>query len=473
MQDRLFISYATEDWPFVEWLALRLTAEGYKVWCDRFNLLGGESYPKHIDVAIKTQTFRLLAVLSRYSVKKPNPLKERTLALNVAKERDEDFVIPINLDGSSPSDLGWMVSDLTFISFHLSWAEGLTQLLKCLEDSNAPKGLSARRSAAVSWFESKDLIIRKQELLWSNLAEIKEMPKDLYRYEPATFVPDDERLPLLKLWPHISEEQIFWAFEPPPAEFEKYEFSERGRRQNWYSLIVDDVGLRQLGVRLLNESMRSVALARGLVAAPDGKTCYFPDGLIPNNRLAFVGHDKKETWVRCVGVRNFRTLTGKDSCRYHLVPRTRVWLHHDIGNVIQVRVHLHLMNLDGQPFEEKAALRRRKRICRAWWNQHWLARTFAILQFLAGSKSSIQIGEIKTQRLVISKYPLTAHMPWGLDESKLGRSKPESEDSDGTISSPGSRNCGRHRKCALTGSAIANTASKKMPTSSSLSPAAS
>lgn len=431
MRDRLFISYATEDWPFVEWLALRLTAEGYKVWCDRFNLLGGESYPKHIDVAIKTHTFRFLAVLSRHSIKKPNPLKERTLALNLAKDRGQDFVIPINLDGSSPNDLGWMVSDLTFVSFHLSWAEGFAQLLKRLETSNAPKGFSNGRSAAVSWFETKDLVKRKRELLWTNLAEIKELPKDIYRYESAAFVPDDERLQLLKLWPHISEGQTFWAFEAPPPEiWDKFKFSEQGRRRDWHTLISGDVGLRQIAVRLLNESMRSVGLARGLALTADGNACYFPNGLLPSNRLAFDGYDRKRTWILCVGVRSFRTLTGKESCRYHLAPRFRVWLDNDLGNVIQVRVHLYLTTVEGQPLEEKAALRRRKRICRTWWNYHWLARTFAMLQFLANSKSSIQIGENNSQRLVVSKYPLTAHMAWGLDESKLGQCKPEAEDAD-------------------------------------------
>src|SRR5207244_4953089 len=43
MRNHLFVSYATEDWSFVEWLVLRLTAEGYNVWCDRIKLLGGES----------------------------------------------------------------------------------------------------------------------------------------------------------------------------------------------------------------------------------------------------------------------------------------------------------------------------------------------------------------------------------------------------------------------------------------------
>ncbi len=81
----------------MEWLTLRLTAEGYKVWCDRMKLLGGESYPKDINTAIKWRTFRFLTVLSHQSIAKPNPLKERTFALNLARERNENFIVPINL----------------------------------------------------------------------------------------------------------------------------------------------------------------------------------------------------------------------------------------------------------------------------------------------------------------------------------------------------------------------------------------
>jgi hypothetical protein len=73
---------------------VRLAAEGYKVWTDRIKLLGGESYPKDINTAIKSRTSRFLAVLSRSSVEKPNPVKERTLALNLARERKENFLVP-------------------------------------------------------------------------------------------------------------------------------------------------------------------------------------------------------------------------------------------------------------------------------------------------------------------------------------------------------------------------------------------
>lgn len=418
----------------MEWLALRLTAEGYKVWCDRFKLLGGESYPKDIDAAIKWRTFRFLTVLSHHSITKPNPLKERTLALNLARERDENFVVPLNLDGISPTDLDWMVSDLTFISYHLNWAEGLAQLLKMLEAAGAPKGLSEGRSAAASWFEAKDLVIRKQERLWLSVAELKEIPKDIYRFESPAHIPDDERLQLLKVWPHVCEDRVFWAFESAPGEFgDKYKFREQARRRDWHSQISDDAALRQLAVRLLNESMRSAGLARGLAATPDGRSCYFPDGLLQNNRLAFEGYDEKQTWLRCVGVRNFHTPSGKESCRYHLAPRFRVWLGHELGNIVQVRLHLHLTTLEGQPLEPKAALRRRKRICRGWWNHHWLARTFAVLQLLAGTRSSIQISERSAQPLVVSKYPLTAHIAWGIDELQLDPKKSEPEEAEETV----------------------------------------
>jgi hypothetical protein len=129
-RDHLFISYAGEDADLAEWLTLKLTSEGYSVWCDMIKLLGGESYPRNIDEAIKNRTFRFIALLSRASLSKPNPLKERTLALNIARSRKEDFLIPLNVDGLSPTDLDWMTSDLTFIPFYKSWAAGLDQLLK-------------------------------------------------------------------------------------------------------------------------------------------------------------------------------------------------------------------------------------------------------------------------------------------------------------------------------------------------------
>ena len=63
--DHLFISYATENTVFADWLARKLMSEGYKVWYDRLNLLGGESYPANIDIASCPETHPLARVSSR------------------------------------------------------------------------------------------------------------------------------------------------------------------------------------------------------------------------------------------------------------------------------------------------------------------------------------------------------------------------------------------------------------------------
>lgn len=418
----------------MEWLALRLTAEGYKVWCDRLELLGGESYPKDIDVAIKNRTFRVLGVLSRNSLHKPNPLKERTLALNLAKERKEDFLIPLNLDGLSPTDLDWMVSDLTFVPFHLSWANGLAQLLKLLDRAKAPRDFPNGRSAAATWFEARELVTKKHERLWTNVARIVELPVDIYRYETQATISDKEWVEIRKVWPHCREGQILWSFVSPPSSlFSKYDLRERGKISDWQSARSIDVDVTQTVARVFNDSLRSHCLARGLELVPDGSHCYFPDALLPKNRLSFQCYDDSQTWVRTVGVRNFRTSTGTESCRYHLAPYMRVWLDHELGNLLQIRLRLFLTTLTGAPLEEQPALRRRKAICRNWWNYHWLARTLAVLQFLAGNATVIEIGKSDSQKLVIAKQPLSGGIEWSLDESLLERSEPESEASDAAI----------------------------------------
>ncbi len=84
-RDHLFISYAWEDRAFADWLSARLTAEGYRVWMDRKKLYGGERWTNEIDIAIKQRSFRFLGLLSRYSLNKPNPSKERITALALGR----------------------------------------------------------------------------------------------------------------------------------------------------------------------------------------------------------------------------------------------------------------------------------------------------------------------------------------------------------------------------------------------------
>jgi len=62
----LFISYAAYNATFAMWLARKLAAEGYLIWCDRLKLLGGQEWPREINNAITDQSFLMLASCPRY-----------------------------------------------------------------------------------------------------------------------------------------------------------------------------------------------------------------------------------------------------------------------------------------------------------------------------------------------------------------------------------------------------------------------
>src|SRR6267142_2576799 len=142
----LFISYAYENETFAKWLARKLAFYGYGVWFDQLQILGGESWVKEVDVAIKERAFRVLGLLSKSSIAKDNPRKERTLALQLGKQQKvDDFLITLNLDGVQPD---WTLSDISWISFRDGWADGLRRLLKKLESLSAPRIHAGNSSTA-------------------------------------------------------------------------------------------------------------------------------------------------------------------------------------------------------------------------------------------------------------------------------------------------------------------------------------
>jgi hypothetical protein len=127
-RDLLFISYAYEDQVFAYWLARKLASFGYGVWIDKLKILGGESWVASVEEAITERSFRVLAILSKDSIKKANPTNERTKALGVGKKLGiTDFLMTLNLDGTEPD---WTLSTISYISFRESWADGLRRALK-------------------------------------------------------------------------------------------------------------------------------------------------------------------------------------------------------------------------------------------------------------------------------------------------------------------------------------------------------
>ncbi len=53
----------------------------------------------------------MLALISRSSKSKDNPVKERTKALALGRQRKEDFLIPLRVDDVAAAELHWMSAE--------------------------------------------------------------------------------------------------------------------------------------------------------------------------------------------------------------------------------------------------------------------------------------------------------------------------------------------------------------------------
>lgn len=214
----LFISYAIEDVSLASWLARKLSACGYAVWFDQMKLLGGEPWPQTIDDAIKQRTFRMLALMSASSVHKPNPSKERTLALNIARSRGiPDFLITLKVDDA---ELDWMTTDISYIPFNKSWADGWRQLIEKLDNVAAPKTLTHGATLAASTFPKSDELVRTEpETLTANVVRVKAFPDKLSVYVEAPGLDSTTRARFDDVWPsyHLDDGAFVGLF-PPPAE---------------------------------------------------------------------------------------------------------------------------------------------------------------------------------------------------------------------------------------------------------------
>ncbi len=423
-RDHLFISYAWEDGALAEWLTLKLTAEGYKVWCDRFKLLGGESYPRDIDQAIREQTFRILALLSKHSIAKPNPLKERTLALSLARKRKEDFLIPINVDGLAPDELGWMLSDLSYIPFSRSWAQGLAHLLKKLRSIDAPTPLADGRRVVADWFAGRDGVSDVPERLWTNLIEIEDLPSTLLRITVA----DPPASDAVATWPHYREsDTVAWSFEAPEDSrvLDLVELEEVDWRAPYGA---SGLRLADVVTRLLSQYLHFHCVGKGMAVTADGEHLYFPSGVLPGDRLSFTGYEGKATWLLAVGERTFRVgNSAREKSRYHLSPTLRPNLWKYARPVVQVQVRVFLTDLSGRPLDTAKAIRRRKRICKNWWNHQWLSRVLAIASWMADAQERINLARISAHPIVLAGIPLQVTAPVGIDESVFGRAEADEE----------------------------------------------
>lgn len=419
IRDHVFISYAVEDAALADWLARKLAAEGYAVWYDRLQLLGGEPWPKDIDAAIKTRTFRMLALLSRASVQKDNPSRERTTAQAVGKSlKQTDFLITLNVDGLAATEIPWTLSEINYIDFSRSWAAGLAAVLKKLDRLQAPRTLSGGTARAIQSVALTSCTLPQDERLWSNCLPVQQVPEVIHRYTTSSRLPSAAMEDLRRRWPCYSlSDDRFLSFVPPPADVQTSHYLHNSGGACWTATEdVDGVSSRDLVVALLRASLDCHLAARGLRLSADRRQWYVPAGLLPGNWLKYRRPDGSAARVLSVGTRTFRSGANRSKYVYHLSPSLVV--RGSPGRFfIVIRNRVYLTTEAGSPLAGRQIVSRRKHLCKNWWNDDWLSRVRAVAQLLAGAGDVISIGEPEASQIIIARIPLSFVVPIAVDDA--------------------------------------------------------
>ena len=409
----LFISYAYEDQVFAKWLARKLAFYGYGVWIDQIEILGGESWVKEVDVAIKDRSFRVLGLLSKASIGKDNPRKERTQALQLGKQRKtDDFLITLNLDGVQPD---WTMSDISWISFRESWSDGLRRLLKKLESLNAPRihaGNSAIAKAALE--RGASLLAHKSEPLTTNLLPFIRVPEVLRVFDISEF-DDEQSKASYDLWPHYRlEPGRAGAFSPPPAPLAKV-VKETKAALHWPSYdSIHETPTHNVISRLLNRSVHSWLIRAGCILAEDRSGYYLPAPFRGESIFRFKDVDGSSSYIRVAGsILMYRPNSAPEEVIHHPAIRYAIRKADWGGFMIQLRPGVTLFDGAHKLITGRKVGPRTKRVTRAYFNEKWRKRLMAFLQLLTQAAIEDKETTLKLGSLV------TLSTDWSLDESAL------------------------------------------------------
>ena len=413
LRNLMFISYGYEDQVFAKWLARKLAFYGYGVWIDQIEILGGESWVKDVDLAIKDRSFRVLGLLSKASIGKDNPRKERTLALQLGKQRDtDDFLITLNLDGAQPD---WSISDISWISFRESWADGLRRLLKKLESLHAPRihaGNSAIAKAALE--RGASLLSKKTEALTTNWIPFVQVPETLQVFDTLGLSKEQGQA-CYDLWPHCRlESGRAAAFSPPPAEFTRL-VKQTKEVVHWPSFdSIHGTSAHNIVSRLLNRSVHLWLIRAGCVLTADYRTYYLPDPFRGESIFRFKDVDDKQVYIRVAGcIRLYRPNSVPEEVIHHpavsyVIRKT------DLGSfVIQLRPGVALFDGAHKPIVGRKVGPRTKKVTRSYFNDKWRKRLMAFSQLLAQSASEDKETTLRLGTLI------TLTTDWCLDETSL------------------------------------------------------
>lgn len=431
MREFLFLSHASpEDNVFTLWLALQLAKEGYPVWCDLTKLLGGEETWSDIEKVIRNNTRKFVYVVSKTSNTKKGPLKELTVAENVARDRSlEEFIIPVLIDDLPPRNINIQLSLINAIAFKEGWARGLKMLLDKLEKIGFPKSERFTPAAVASWwksqFDAEDTVVAEPDQYLSNWFALEDLPRDIYFHI---------------LWDQVNKKAEVRGELPYPAFQHNNRLVTFAKAEDFAGKLGESVVIadthrfatqdlidgnlskdilprkegRDFIIRLLRTGWELMLKQRALPIyelANDVRSFYFTRGLAEHNAVSF-RRGSKTYHRQVVGYRTVTNLkTREQRIEYwHFGIQAKPLVYPALA--VAVKPHVIFTDDGTTPWESKKRMHSaRRRQCKSWWNDEWRDRILAAMTWLAGENGKIEVPLGSDVCVRASTMPLTFTSP--------------------------------------------------------------
>lgn len=431
MRDMLFISHANpEDNEFSRWLALRLAREGYPVWCDLTQLLGGEAFWTDIEDALRNRTAKFLFVLSRRSNAKSGPLDELQVAKLAQKTTGaRDFIIPLLVDDLPHAEINIQLARLNAIPFSSGWAPGLRQLLEKIEKDGVQKRDSFGPAAVNDWWRSQhgseQGVLDEPEEYLSNWFPASELPTQVYLHEVEGCRPDDKeglidsQVPACRFSRSIVSFAKANDFKATHTIVRTTAVVTSSFLEGIAKIKLDRRQARNILSYLLRDGWERMAVARGLIGyelANNAKCFWFRKDVVPDDKVTFTGVSGKKTTRQVVGIKHASATKKGVSIRYwHLGLQAKAFLYPFVGYAVKPHVLFSDNGLNLWASKDKLHRARRSQ-CKNWWNPRWRDLLLGAANFLSQGAETFPIPMGSDCAIKVSIQPVPFQSPVRFDD---------------------------------------------------------
>jgi hypothetical protein len=433
----VFISHANpEDNEFARWLALALAREGYQVWSDVTELLGGEAIWADVEDAIRNHAVTFLFVLTRASNVKDGTLDELQLARTVGKSSDlEHFIIPLRVDDIPYEAANIAIHGRYAIDFTSGWADGFSRLLGTLAKQNVPRDSCGANAGVVSaWWrshvEGAEVLRKEPEELLSNWFRIEGLPSAINVHEWSRKGKLDAGVAV----PSYRVGEFFLSFaSAEELHLDVVSSVSVDTRSllcgaNMELPISAQVGRNAL-TNILQEAWDQTLDSTGLrhyTLSRGRKSFYFTTEVLKGRRrLSFsLGN----------GLSGQRGLVGKyHGNTWHFGLSAKVQLEPILAYVVYTHV---LFSDDGQTiWDSPSRLHRARRgACSDWWNDDWRDRLLAAMSWVEEAWGGAGVRLSSVDSLQVGRIPVSFVCPVSYDDDAITQDPfaGEAEDFEGT-----------------------------------------